>query len=157
MNGLPLGKAKLRTQCRKPIRGGKSYGRIRINGRSLLLHRVIYEMTYGKIPDGLQVHHKCGNKRCINPKHMQLLTLSDHRRLHRRIEPLKTHCKWGHELSGDNVRLYWKYDGSKIRTCVKCQNIRNAKRKPGSTHGKWKADFEERLINDWISPSKKRI
>lgn len=35
-------------------------------------HRMAYELTKGKIPDGLQVQHICNNRRCCNPYHLEL-------------------------------------------------------------------------------------
>lgn len=46
-------------------------------------HRVAYELEYGTIEDTtLHVHHKCGVRFCVNPKHLELLTASEHGRLH---------------------------------------------------------------------------
>lgn len=57
--------------------GGKfaaGYGRIGAGGRSLKAHRVAYELLVGAIPDGLQIDHKCRNKLCVNPDHLQAVT-----------------------------------------------------------------------------------
>ena len=47
-----------------------------------LLHRLIFEDFYGPIPKGCVIHHKDGNKtnNCI--MNLQLLTESEHHRLH---------------------------------------------------------------------------
>lgn len=56
------------------------YGRV---GRSpsadhdVLAHRVSYGVHKGAIPEGMFVHHKCANRRCINPDHLELTTSRD--------------------------------------------------------------------------------
>lgn len=60
--------------------GAKSllgYGRIKVNGRLELPHRLMWELVNGAIPDGLCVLHKCDNPPCINPTHLFLGTKSD--------------------------------------------------------------------------------
>ena len=59
------------TGCR--IRHG--YGRISGPGRKpLLAHRVAYELTYGPIPDGLELDHLCRNPSCVRPDHLEPVT-----------------------------------------------------------------------------------
>ena len=41
--------------------GSKGYGSIALNGKSVLVHRLAYELLVGPIPDGLQIDHRCHN------------------------------------------------------------------------------------------------
>lgn len=58
------------------------YGVVRRRGKQLHAHRVIYEREIGPIPSGWSLHHVCGNRRCVNPAHLQIVS----RRRHARIE-----------------------------------------------------------------------
>lgn len=56
----------------------KGYGCVSVGGnRSLLAHRVAYELIHGAIPAGVFVCHKCDVPSCINVDHLFLGTPKD--------------------------------------------------------------------------------
>lgn len=53
------------------------YPRLSVKRVNTPMHRFIYEINNGKIPDGLVVMHSCDTPQCINVKHLSLGTIQD--------------------------------------------------------------------------------
>ncbi len=97
------------------------YGIRAINGTTQTTHRIAYEEQIGQIPKGLQIHHVCENRACMNVKHLRLVTPRENVLMSNSFaahNAKKTHCKHGHEFTKENTRV-WR----KMRLCRKCNTI----------------------------------
>jgi len=56
---------------------GYGYFRIRTKKNKVRAHRMAWELTYGPIPEGMNVLHSCDNPPCCNPAHLFLGTQVD--------------------------------------------------------------------------------
>lgn len=62
-------------------KNARGYGSVGVGGnKSKLAHRHAYETIRGPIPHGLTIDHLCARKQCVNPWHMEPVTLSENSR-----------------------------------------------------------------------------
>jgi len=104
----------------------KGYGQVGIRGTQRYVHRLVWEVLVGSIPEGLEIDHLCRVRCCCNPDHLEPVTHTEN--LRRGIgngRVRKTHCPRGHPYLGDN--LYVQSDGK--RRCRACRSEEAARRK----------------------------
>jgi hypothetical protein len=92
------------------------YGVLWFAGRAQKAHRVAYALTKGPVPAGHHLHHLCGVRRCCNPEHLDPVTPSRHRRVHRRAT-----CARGHSMANAIVT---KLGTRKCRVCHNAAKLR---------------------------------
>lgn len=68
-------------------RGG-GYPRMCLNGQTMAVHRVMYTNEHGIIPGKKQIDHKCRNRMCVNPEHLEMVT---HKQNQRRRDDARNH------------------------------------------------------------------
>jgi hypothetical protein len=72
--------------------GSKSdgYGNMRQGRKVIKTYRWSYERYVGMIPEGLTIDHLCRNRACVNPAHLEPVTLQENlARARRALQPKK--------------------------------------------------------------------
>lgn len=108
--------------------GNHGYGQMGARGTVMLAHRISYLLAHGSIPDGFTVDHICHNKRCVNPAHLEAVTLEENVKrawAAGRYGHSPDVCAHGHPRTPDNWRR--KADGSHY--CRVCHRDRQRRQR----------------------------
>lgn len=103
-----------------------------------LAHRLAYQLTFGPIPEGLEIDHLCRNRACVEPSHLEAVTSSTNklRGLNPAIQRLrhasKLQCKNGHPFSPENTYIP---PHQKMRQCRACKAA-SSKRRMATPEGR---------------------
>lgn len=103
----------------KPRADGYAHTRMGSGRKNKLVHRLIFELEYGPIPDELHVDHLCFNRPCGRLSHLEAVTQKEN---NRRRAVRVTHCPQGHPYAGENLRVNSR-GGRVCRTCSKAKSV----------------------------------
>jgi hypothetical protein len=100
-------------------RGGRGAGNIQA-------HRAVWELLVGQLPDDLQIDHLCRRHSCVNPDHLEPVTMAENKR--RGFSPAVLYskrdtCEFGHPLDGV---LGGRGGKARHRYCKTCARERQA-------------------------------
>jgi hypothetical protein len=111
---------------------GQGYGYFHISGGGnrrvrTYAHRWSYESAKGPIPPGLTIDHLCRVLRCVNPDHLEAVTLRENQRrrtgFKRGPYDVGAYCRRGHERTTENTYI----NPHGVRSCRPCGRIATAK------------------------------
>lgn len=131
-------------------KGGSGYAQIKVDGRSIYVHRLAWELANGPIPPGIHVLHHCDNPPCCQTDptpgypdgHLFLGTPADNsadmmaKGRHNLAGPAllnrkKTHCMHGHPF--DQVNTYFDALGQRhCQVCLRAVRLRRVKKWGGN-------------------------
>lgn len=93
----------------------KGYGVMRHNGKTVYVHRLLYEERYGPVPRGSELDHVCRVPACVNPDHLEAVSHQQNTKRHHLAKPA---CPHGHPYDGANTYVNPK---TGHRTCKRCR------------------------------------
>src|SRR4029077_7084384 len=94
------------------------YGKVqeRNSRKTYRAHRYVFGLVKGQFKG--QLDHRCCQKSCVNPDHLEIVTQKENMARHFQKQ---THCRRGHPLSGFNLIFRNKgHQGQRWRACRIC-------------------------------------
>lgn len=82
----------------------KGYGCFAVGRKSVLAHRLAYEDARGPIPKGMTIDHVCRVRNCVNPNHLEVVTIAENNRRKKVAGGLAIggSCHKGHYLADES-------------------------------------------------------
>ena len=119
---------------------GGGYAQFALDRKPVSGHRFIYDYYYGDLDPRLTIDHLCRNVACVNPAHLEQVTMKENVLRSPTAPPAinkrKTHCHLGHAFLGDNLYV----DSKGQRKCKQCIRIRQKSPK----YRKWGRKYKKR-------------
>jgi len=112
--------------------GAPGYIQVNYRGVRWMLHRLMYTLHKGPIPERFVVAHECDNPPCCNPSHLKAVTelenSADMIAKGRNYEQQRTHCPRGHAYDELNTEYKRAKSGRLARECRTCTRERHRRK-----------------------------
>lgn len=111
----------------------------RENKRNVYVHRFAKSLAVGRdLSSDENLHHSCTNRLCANPRHLVIVSRSEHKSDYDRL----THCKRGHEFTPENTKIV---KGSQ-QVCLTCrrENQSRLRKEKRRTDPEWREKERQR-------------
>lgn len=63
---------------------GGGYPRMKLNNRTVAVHKVSFVNEHGYVPGNKQIDHTCRNRRCVNPDHLEMVSHAENQKRRRK-------------------------------------------------------------------------
>lgn len=95
------------------------YGTLMRDGRKIRAHQAAWLDAGRELAPGTNLHHRCGEKLCVNVTHLEQVSVADHARMHIASKPVCPKCN-GERRYMEKRREY---------RCRACDNVKRTARR----------------------------